>query len=1162
MPTLNALSGGLGGARGSETSCLENADPSEHPRLVAQQLSTTQPLVEVIVPVHNALEDTRRCLESVLGDEDAPPLRLIVVNDGSDSATTQWLRTTAVEHPSVCLVEHEGNLGYTHAVNTGLSESGAPYVVLLNSDTIVTRGWLQGMIRCAESHPQIGIVGPLSNAASWQSVPKLKDESGGFAINPIPVGMNVQDLAAIVASVSRREYPRTPVLNGFCFMIKRAVIEAIGTMDAEAFPVGYGEENDFCVRAATAGFELAVADDVYVFHAKSKSFGQQRRKQLSRAGMEKLRAKHGDQRIDDLIERVSSLACLHDLRVAVQGVISAKQQAADAADPLGARILFLLPVKAGNGGANSVVQEAIAMRRIGIHVAVAVRTEDYEEDCALYRDISEIETLFVPFTPASFLALAADYDVLIATHFRSIELLVQAAKAYPEKLPAYYVQDYEPLFFKPQSRNWHEARDSYGAIPGALLFAKTDWICERVTAEHGLPVRRVMASLDHDVYYPAPRESEPYVCICAMIRPQTPRRGARRTMRVLREVVRQYEGQLGLHLFGCDTSDPRFQDLPRDFPFVNYGPLSRPEVAELLRQSNVFIDLSDYQAFGRTGLEAMASGCAVVLPASGGTSEYAIDGKNAIIVDSSNESECVRRILALVQDPASMRRLRREGLMTAARYSVHRAAMSELVVLADGLSAHRAAVPEARRRRVALLPQRYRSGSVNAAGHVRLLQAFGSASARRVWRVDVTDSRTLPDPADAGVAIVQRGADIGDPGYFQPWLSAWRKAGGRVVFDAAVDVFDPLFVDDAAALAHDQGCHGKAQWLASVADAVFAPTLELQQALQTLNPNVYLVPSRLDAVLWRGLGVDRRVHASERDQLTRIGLMVLPHRASDLALVLPALQKIQASHGRRVAIEIVGLPIGASPGVGEALRFPPGWTYPEYVAWLQERDWDIGLCPVCQDNILRSSPLPILEYSALGAATIASEEGPQASLIQDGETGLLVPNELNRWVRAMARLIEQPALRRRLADASRERVARDFETDRAADGYSALLEQVLALPPRAEAASCVEAAPGALPEWFTRQSAPEEAAVAPSPPQPMPERVVHAAPLGHAQSSVPKPAAGALTPIIPEALGRQRSAAQRKLDKFRRDPAGFFADSRVPGFRAFARLARGRKGRS
>lgn len=218
--------------------------------------------------------------------------------------------------------------GYTKAANKGLKVSTADYAILLNSDTIVTNGWLEKIIECGESNDKIGIIGPLSNAASYQSVPKRRDNKGDWATNPIPEELNIDDIAKIVEKVSKKQFPLVPVINGFCFAIKKEVINTIGYLDEENFPYGYGEENDYCIRALDAGYFCAVADQAYVYHAKSKSFGHQKRAQLSKEGWENLKVKHGSNRLAEIIKQLENEPVLksigHNVEKSIKKIIDRK----------------------------------------------------------------------------------------------------------------------------------------------------------------------------------------------------------------------------------------------------------------------------------------------------------------------------------------------------------------------------------------------------------------------------------------------------------------------------------------------------------------------------------------------------------------------------------------------------------------------------------------------------------------------------------------------------------------------------------------------------------------------------------------------------------------------------------------------------------------------
>jgi GT2 family glycosyltransferase/glycosyltransferase involved in cell wall biosynthesis len=635
----------------------------------------SEPLTaDIVVCVRDALDDATACFSSVLRYTD-PRHRLIIVDDGSESACAKWFRSFAQSVPGVELVRHERPLGYTKAANIGLRQTSAELVILLNSDTIVTPNWLERLLACAESDPKIGIFGPLSNAASYQSVPTRVDEEGNWSLNPKPPGWTPQSVAEIVARESKKSRPRVPVVNGFCFGIKRSVIEAIGFFDEDRFPDGYGEENDFCIRAAMAGFSLVVADDAYVHHAKSKSYSHARRKELVRDGRRMNIEMYGA----ELLSAAESVLRDQPDLAHMRKVVAAALLEAPPEQPLPS-VLFLLPVRGGGGGVHSIVQEASGMRALGANARVAVRTLLRERYLEEYTAIPNVDDLFVPFnSPEDAIVLARSADIVVATIHTSVPLSARIAKALPWVTSAYYVQDYEPWFHPEGSELRAAAEASYSLVPNMVLFAKTQWLCNTVRQQHGVEVHKVEPSIDHSVYYPpAVRPEDGPVRVTAMVRPGTPRRGPGRTMEVLRRLHWSHGSDVGIHIFGCTDADLVKHEMPRDFSFTNHGVLWREQVADLLRGSDVFLDLSDYQAFGRTALEAMACGCAVVVPAAGGADEYAVDGTNALIVDTNDATACLHAVEGLITNALERDAIARAGASTASRFTIQNAAHSEL----------------------------------------------------------------------------------------------------------------------------------------------------------------------------------------------------------------------------------------------------------------------------------------------------------------------------------------------------------------------------------------------------------------------------------------------------------------------------------------------------
>lgn len=229
-----------------------------------EQSSSPAPPVDIIIPVYNAFNEVRRCLDSVIKHTDGRH-RIYVVDDAStDSRVFTFLNAQADRHQHIRLLHNESNQGFIRTVNSALSNT-CGNVIVLNSDTIVTAGWAEKMLAAAMSEPSVGMVCPLSNNATILSVPNMNE------INELPPGMSVDQFGRLVEEVSMRRYPCIPTAVGFCMYISRKCIDDTGLLD-EVFGMGYGEENDFALRAQEKGFCIKVADDTFVFHSGSTSF--------------------------------------------------------------------------------------------------------------------------------------------------------------------------------------------------------------------------------------------------------------------------------------------------------------------------------------------------------------------------------------------------------------------------------------------------------------------------------------------------------------------------------------------------------------------------------------------------------------------------------------------------------------------------------------------------------------------------------------------------------------------------------------------------------------------------------------------------------------------------------------------------------------------------
>lgn len=231
--------------------------------------------IDIIIPVYNALEDLKICIESIRKHTDLTLDRLIVIDDRSpDPAVYPYMQS--ISQPGIVILQNGQNQGFSGTVNAGLTYSDRD-VILLNSDTVVTEGWVDKIAACAYSDPTIGTVTPFSNNATLCSIPDFCQE------NTVPDGLSIDEYAKLIERCSLKKYPRITVAVGFCMFIKREVVDRVGLFDKETFQRGYGEENDFCWRAEQLGYSHVLCDDTYIYHSGSSSFVSDEKKKLMAA---------------------------------------------------------------------------------------------------------------------------------------------------------------------------------------------------------------------------------------------------------------------------------------------------------------------------------------------------------------------------------------------------------------------------------------------------------------------------------------------------------------------------------------------------------------------------------------------------------------------------------------------------------------------------------------------------------------------------------------------------------------------------------------------------------------------------------------------------------------------------------------------------------------
>ena len=319
--------------------------------------------IDVVIPVYDAYAELTSCVETVRRHGPRGDLRVILIDDASpDPRIGRYFDLLAEEgDPSLVLLRNAENLGFSGTANRGMCVSDERDVVLLNSDTLVTAGWLEKIRRCADSDPRIGTITPFSNNATICSFPKFGEAVPLSALPPVEMVNRAIEDAAVPC------YPDLPCAVGFCMFIRRDVIRTIGLLDAETFGRGFGEDNDYSMRVARAGYRNVLCDDTFVAHTGSSSFGD------ANDALVKLNTQRLVMRYPEYPELVRAFVADNPVR-AIITVASIRLACIDGAGKLG--VVHILHGDPG-GGTRSHVQDLVraGSRRLRQYLLVATGSE-------------------------------------------------------------------------------------------------------------------------------------------------------------------------------------------------------------------------------------------------------------------------------------------------------------------------------------------------------------------------------------------------------------------------------------------------------------------------------------------------------------------------------------------------------------------------------------------------------------------------------------------------------------------------------------------------------------------------------------------------------------------------------------------------------------------
>lgn len=221
------------------------------------------PKISIIVLCYNQLEYTKICVQSILDKTAYPNYELILVDNNSTDNTAEYLKQVEKENKTVKVVLNKTNRGFAGGNNDGIAKADGDYIVLLNNDAVVTRGWLTGLLKHFENDAAVGLVGPVTNSI------------GNEARIPVEYADDLVQMEAFANEYTfmhrGEEYPHQGILAMFCLMISRELYNRVGPLD-ENYGIGMFEDDDYSIASERNGYRNVMAEDVFIHHFGNVSF--------------------------------------------------------------------------------------------------------------------------------------------------------------------------------------------------------------------------------------------------------------------------------------------------------------------------------------------------------------------------------------------------------------------------------------------------------------------------------------------------------------------------------------------------------------------------------------------------------------------------------------------------------------------------------------------------------------------------------------------------------------------------------------------------------------------------------------------------------------------------------------------------------------------------
>ena len=583
---------------------------------------------DVIIPVYKSPEWVKICVYSLFKNTDENVLGTVyLINDCDDELTINCLDNLSKKYKKIKVLKNEKNLGFIKTTNRGMKESNGDYVLLLNTDCIVSKNAISKLINHIEKNKKIGLICPISSNAANLTF----DMYEGFSF------MQMNEL--FERKFKGINFDACTVV-GNCLMITRECIEKTGYLD-EAYGTGYGEETDYQFKAMSKGFEAKVAIDTYVFHKSEVSFGTSKEKQerlkknrdlfFSRWGNDynKLLAKYQK---NDPIEYINKNITEEDKKIDFEF------------------LMYLIGFTQNAGGVHMSVDMINYLNINGLNCNIFYSFSNGYDEILLFKPI-EIKNID-----------KYKFKKIVSTIYSSTYYVKKIADE--KNVPLiYFAQGYEPYF--ENGGDYGVAELSYKLADNILTIS--NYLKDRYYDMFDVEYYVIPNGINYDLLHKKNNNKEIKTITFVL------RNNYLKGDFILYDLIKKLS-KLNKKITINILNNNEYVELPlmkNDLITINEykGLFTRKELANIFQNSDLYVDASLTEGFGLVSLEAMAAGNVVVASNSGGVNEYLKNGVNGIIInDVNNIYSYYNAIINLLDNPDEYIKLKKNVENTAKKF--------------------------------------------------------------------------------------------------------------------------------------------------------------------------------------------------------------------------------------------------------------------------------------------------------------------------------------------------------------------------------------------------------------------------------------------------------------------------------------------------------------